>query len=141
MTEINGFIIPKGYKVIPWKNLKEDEEVWLIGTHLKEPCTYGPHYVVSVDNRCLKNKKGKAFTHFPDDLLIKIPKFDGYKEAQLIEDHIMELLKKYPLNKKTCLEWGKMLRTLQQTFTILFEEAKHEVKKHYSQEAILGKGK
>jgi len=46
----------------------------------------------------------------------------GYKEAQKIEDLIAKLIKKYPVNGDTAIEWLRFLRTIK-TACQLLEEA------------------
>ena len=50
-------------KEIGWNEVKEGDEVFIAGNLVnKMPTyTYGPHYVVDVEKRILKNKGGQSF--------------------------------------------------------------------------------
>lgn len=63
--------LPKGYKRIMWIDVYETQVVWLRGSSLGKSIAYGPHTVVDKARKCLRNKRGSNFLHYPEELLVK----------------------------------------------------------------------
>ena len=62
----------KGFERVRWAEVKPGEEVWIAGSNLGKPFAYGPHTVVDVSERALKNKLGRGFFQHQDVLLRRI---------------------------------------------------------------------
>jgi hypothetical protein len=63
----------EGFKKVKWKEVVMGQKVFLQGTHLGKFRAYGPHVVVSSEARLLRNKQGRSFMHFSEELLIEVP--------------------------------------------------------------------
>ena len=62
------------FESITWFEVKDGQEVFLMGTHEGVARPYGPYTVESQSRRTLKNKKGNIFMHYAEELLIKVKK-------------------------------------------------------------------
>jgi len=61
-----------GYKNITWFEVKNEDEIWLKGTVLKQPKAYGPYRVENAHRKLLRNNKGNIFMHYAEDLITPI---------------------------------------------------------------------
>lgn len=57
---------------IRWREAKEGQTVYLIGTYEGEVRHYGPHTVVHPGRRVLVNSRGREFRHYPEDLAVEV---------------------------------------------------------------------
>lgn len=55
---------------VPWSDVCNGDTVYLRGSHDGEPAVYGPHCVVSADERKLGNSKG-TFMHYSEALMFR----------------------------------------------------------------------
>lgn len=60
------------FESIKWKDIKENQVIWLKGTYQGEFKAYGPHTIINPKERLLENSEGEKFLHFPEDLLKEV---------------------------------------------------------------------
>lgn len=59
----------KNLKRTEWSKVRDGDEVFLLAKH---PPFVGPFIVVSTETRTLRNKRGRVFFHYPEELLKEI---------------------------------------------------------------------
>jgi hypothetical protein len=69
---LRDFIVPTGFKRLPWNEAKDNQEVYLIGIKDNKPHAYGPYKVYRSDAKILINKADRIFKHYSEDLLVKL---------------------------------------------------------------------
>lgn len=65
------FQIPDGYVGVGWDDVKEGDEVYIVGTNNGHPWAYGPHWVHDPKRSILVNSKGTLFPEKTSGVLKK----------------------------------------------------------------------
>lgn len=60
------------FQKVFWNEVKNGEEVYLIGTWFGKLHFYGPHKIYKAEERQLGSHRSRYFTHYPEELAVKI---------------------------------------------------------------------
>jgi len=77
------FVVPEGFEKVAWADVKEGEDVYIIGTNNRKPWAYGPFLLHDANKFELKTPKGSTLIERSSYLLRKIAPPDDFRTVNI----------------------------------------------------------